>query len=240
MSNNNLTFLQNLKKQVYCELNVPDPKELFDKENELMQLEKSIKEKVQQLSLLEKELIFKENELNDKIIHLNNKEKQLISFETIHLDKQKQIMSNNLLPKVMEKKNLLYELTNYSGLIIPSGIKNLIIDIIREIIDNNDEYIIHNGLNLSERPYHDYGYGGIVIITNKGKMFYNSISSTNNQCSYMNFNICQMNDKILQALLKLTIPMTLCNKRGLYLKLTQFDLLCEKEKFPIGFLEYSK
>jgi uncharacterized protein (DUF3084 family) len=89
-------FLNNLRKKTNDELNVPNPLELFAKEEELDIKEKLLKEKL--IEIEQREKILKQNEKQ-----LEVREKEVEQKLNIIQEKSKNIIQNNLLPKVAEK-----------------------------------------------------------------------------------------------------------------------------------------
>jgi hypothetical protein len=79
-SNTNfLNYRNNLRKQMKEELDLPDPKKLLDKQNELNEKELWIKVKLEEISEKEKELFEKDKKINElvKDIILKNLKKKV-------------------------------------------------------------------------------------------------------------------------------------------------------------------
>lgn len=207
MSNFNINssnYLYNLRKQMHYELDLPDPQEILNKQNELEEKEQWIKLKLEEINKKEKRLQLKELNINnlskqvDKQTNINNqKQNELKLLESELFKFNNLIKKNNLLPIVAKKKDLI----NFMNKVIDSYPNKK--DELDKMMLDDDEYIVYNDTGR-------YGGSNKLIITNCGKMFYILYFSSRvpngspiEYKYYVNFNVNVMNKKILDALIVL-------------------------------------
>lgn len=200
---NSSNYLYSLRKQIQDELDLPDPQELLQKQNELEEKEQWIKNKLEEINKKEKMLELRKKEIDTKTIELdkqtnanNQKDEELKLLESKLNQLDKSIEKNNLLPKVAEKNILGNFMINIAYPSKKDELDKMMLD--------DTEYIVYHGPGR-------YGCGqDKLIITNKGKMFYNLIFPSRisgflpPRNYYANFDIKIMNKKILDALIIMT------------------------------------
>lgn len=200
--------------------------------NEIINLKKEIvnlnREKDEEINILKQELLRTRQELEQSQLQHIEHQKEILKLQQLCKKLKNQIPSN--LPKIAEKNNYEELMSNCFGLyhLDKFDTRNSqqideIYKIVKDIIDDDDEYIIADKSFLDNYKF-DYNSQGPVsfvrnektdfIITNKGKIFikydntlyggYNPIFLTGYY--YIDFKIQFISKQLIHLIISLIIP----------------------------------
>jgi hypothetical protein len=209
---NTSSFLHDLKKLSFDELELPNPEQLFNKQNELEEKEKLIENKLKEIYNKEKQLEEKEklieNKLKEtynnflKLKEIYNKEKQLEEKEKLIENKLKDTYNNfnilnikkSLLPKVDEK-------IDHTDFMLRCCNLGCVEDGLTKIYNNiKENYIFESILNDND-VYLVYVVKNKLVITNRGHIFrFIRRAGFNDGYYYWNLEIEITNDKIIKMI----------------------------------------